>query len=217
MNFTKYNEISFSTYQMDRPNLLDFSFIGNKDSQPFKKFLTDVTLIACEYTYNKKLTTDLSGHARTHSAYISITKHLCVVVSCEFESGSTSRISKMYLTDILLEKDPEENKLWIREIMSYKINNGNVPNMRCYCGSGTVGLWSGTRDTFPDKLPVIGFGENKLFIPQRSSFLEGPHVNLYKQNFDFDYYPYGTITPVNLNGENLASNPKNTIQLREIN
>ena len=220
MDFTPYDAINFRSYQMDRPNLLDCSSLGNRNGSVFQKFLLDVATIACEYTYNKKLTSENVGDQYTHQVYINITKHLCVCISCEYEytvdkDGKIKRnkISKMYLTDILLEKDVED-VFWIREIKAFKLNTGNVPNLDMYMRSYTVGLYFGGKDEIPDKLPLIGIAENKVFIPKRSAFLEGPHVDIYKQDFDFDCYPEGTRIPFNADGENLGSNPKRSINLK---
>ena len=226
MNFTPYDTIAFRTYQMNRPNLIDPNTLpakGDKNSIQLNQFLDDIVLDACQYTYNKKMEIINNG-IKTHEAYINITKHLCVCVSCEYinDSGNIRYTpAKMYLTDILFEKKDDEH-YYIREIMSYRINNGNVPSMK-FSGTGaTVGLWNGDKNSYPDKLPVIGFGENKLFIPQRSAFLEGPHVNLYKQDFNFNCYP----NPISIghpendfdpNGENNSNNIKKLIQLHEIN
>ena len=42
-------------------------------------------------------------------------------------------------------------------------------------------------NTSPYKLPIIGISNKKLFLPRLSFFIEGPHVNLYKQNYLFDW------------------------------
>ena len=132
MNFTPYDTIAFRTYQMDRPNLIDPTTLparGNKNSAQLKQFLDDIVLNACQYTYNKKMEIVNSG-TKTHEAYINITKHLCVCVSCEYiNDGIRTTLAKMYLTDIYFEKEDDEH-YYIREIMSYRINSGNVPGMK---------------------------------------------------------------------------------------
>ena len=216
MNFTPYKEISFRTYQLDRPNLIDYKSLpgkGDRNSSELKQFLDDLILYGCQYTYNKKLEITLSSVNCSHEAYINITKHLCVMISCEYDFTIYNKpISKMYLTDIYFEKDKNE-KFWIREIMSYKLNTGNVPGLNYYMNGFTDGLWFGGSNILPDKLPLIGISENKVFIPQRSCFLEGPHVNLYKQNFNFNFFP----KPPPEDAENYESNIKKSVKLKLIN
>ena len=190
-----YDVISFRKYQIDRPR--DPNRVYNPYFRPdidhpedfvYTKSYLDGKLptlakLACEYAFNKKLTS--GGNA--YNVCIEFTKHfLCVSLCWERSSND------IYFVDIdvdLLNSTREQIK--VKEIKAFKLNRNNLSCLNIMINSYTVGYTFGNPpNTMPYKLPIIGISNKKLFLPRLSFFIEGPHINLYKQNYLFDWrYP----------------------------
>ena len=186
-----YNTICYDKYQIDRPrdpNKVydkDKSCNSNDPEYVYTKSYLDSKLsilakVACEYVFNKKLKSD--GNA--YKVCIEFTKHFLCICLC-WESSSKS----LYFVDIDVDlKNSTPETIKIREIKAYKLNTGNVPDLKIISEDFTVGIVFGSPgNRMPEKLPIIGISNKKLFLPKLSFFIEGPHVNLYKQNYLFDW------------------------------
>ena len=187
-----YNTICYDKYQIDR--LRDPEKVYDKDkscniNDPeyvytrsyLERKLTILAQIACEFVFNKKLK---SSNDNAYNVCIEFTKHfLCICLCWERSSNS------MYFVDIDVDlRKSTSQTINIREIKAYKLNTGNVPDLKIISENFTVGIVFGSPgNAMPEKLPIIGISNKKLFLPNLSFFIEGPHVNLYKQNYIFDW------------------------------
>lgn len=172
-----YDAIQFKKYRIDRPR--DKVYESKYKSYLESKLYT-LAKVVSEYILNRTVTT-----GSNYKVCIIFTKHyLCVGIFSDI------RNKIMYFFDIDVELDLENmgNDMIIKEIKVYKINNGNVPNLNFIEAGHTVGYAIGNPgDVMPEKLPIIGISNKKLFLPKLSFFIEGPHINLYKQNYIFDW------------------------------
>lgn len=187
-----YNSICYDKYQIDRPRKTDRVY--NKGFKPDENKPEDIVYtysylsgklptlakLACEYVFNKKLKS--GGNA--YNVCIEFTKHfLCVCLCWERSSNS------MYFVDIDVDLENSTSQtINVKQIKAYKMNMGSVPDLKTTVKNYTVGYTFGSpADKMPYKLPIIGISNKKLFLPRLSFFIEGPHVNLYKQNYLFDW------------------------------
>lgn len=214
MEEENYIRIEYDKYQCDHPDESLYNEVrGNRT------LFNTIGIEVCERTYNIKITNTMNSNLKKYRIYISFTKHICCSISAEFINN---KITRMYFSDITVIK--EDNDYIIKEIKSYKINIGNVPNLRYIAeNSSTYGIKFGTLISMPYKIPLIGLSNKKLFLPQRSSFIEGLHVNIYKQNYIFNWLYTDTYQdPTDVNSyeyyydynisENLKSNPSDGFQ-----
>ena len=196
-----YDTISFRTYQIDRPR--DPDRIYSKDFEPdenhpeefvYTKSYLDGKLptlakLACEYAFNKNLERYSSKPPKgDYNVCITFTKHFLCICFCWEKSSKT-----MYFVDIDVDlPNSTQEQIRVNEIKAYKLTSNGVPCLNLISEEYTVGFVMGEPNSSrPYKLPIIGISEKKVFLPRLSFFLEGPHINLYKQNYLLDY-AYGT-------------------------
>ena len=184
MAYEPYTVITYEKYRCNRPDESLHTEVENMSSSDKSTLFKEIGLQVCQYTYNKRLNQGTSGNTR-YKIYMSFTKHTCCSVSAEVING---KITRMYFSDILIEKNLISGGYTIKEIKSYKINQGNVPNLIYFADKGsTYGLKFTTRTTIPYKLPLIGISNKKVFLSVRSSFIEGPHLDIYEQDYLFSW------------------------------
>lgn len=203
------NVIKFREYQIDRPRDSDRVYDPNfrtdtkdPDYVYTKTYLEGKLLIlaklACEYTFNKKLERYNSNPVNgDYNACIVFTKHFLCVCFCREKSTK-----RMYFVDIDVDlPNSKQDDIKVREIKAFKLNSNGVPCLNLISENYTVGFIMGrSNSNMPYKLPIIGISNKKIFLPKLSFFLEDPHINLYKQNYIFDwryadYYRTPAIDP----------------------
>ena len=197
-----YDAIQFKKYRIDRPR--DISKVyQSKYKSYLEGKLKILAKVVSEYILKRTVTT-----GSNYKVCIIFTKHyLCVGIFSDI------RNKIMYYFDIDVDVDLEDkNKdMIIKEIKVYKINNGNVPNLNFIEKGHTVGYAIGNPgDVMPEKLPIIGISNKKLFLPKLSFFIEGPHINLYKQNYIFDWKYYVDESLGINNASDISNYNKNT-------
>ena len=197
----------YESYQMDRPYDPDHVYKTDTDSSdPFSRaslmnVLQELAPHACKYIFNSDNFKQQSGGP--YKFCMIFTKHFLCVGMCAYYDKNHEEDTVMYYFDMHVTYDTfmvdnvEKKQFRVHQMQAYKINDGKVPNLRFDPGNETVGLRFGQPGTggMPGKLPLIGISNKKFVISNRSAFLEGLHVPLYKQPFIFDWHYYKNRDP----------------------
>lgn len=189
-----YQSMKYVSYQMDRPydesiyygHVPADSFGGLYTKAKLDSILGDLAKIVCCHVFNDNFQSNGGGK---FSVCIMFTKHFLCVALCTDKTDENHKV--MYYVDVHVVPEEVEEGVWkyvIYQIQAYRINDGKVPGLFCDDGGQTVGLRFPGSNGMPDKLPLVGITNKKFFISTNSSFIEGPHVPLYKQPFIFDWH-----------------------------
>lgn len=206
MTRVPYTQIEYDIYQCDRPNQSPYEEIRRMGNTERNQMFEYIGLQVCQYTYNKLL--EKGSGQQKYRIYITFTKHTCCCMSAEIINNG---ITQMWFSDVeVIKKD--ENYI-IREIKSYKMNKGEVPELIYFAeNSSTYGLKFTKSTVMPYKWPLLGISNKKMFLPPRSMFLEGNHQDVYVQPYLFNWI--SDNDPNQDIYENLLSNPSNGFEYK---
>lgn len=199
-----YTSMVYDSYQMDRPYDPEHEYKSSTaSSDPFSreslmKVLNESALYACKYIFNSDNFKQQGGGP--YKFCMIFTKHFLCIGMCAYYDARHKEDTVMYYFDIHVTYDEEKKQFVVHQMQAYKINDGKVPDLRFDPGNETVGLRFGRVDPsyrpgMPIKLPLIGISNKKFVISNRSDFIEGLHVPLYKQPFIFDWRYYKNRDP----------------------
>lgn len=126
-----------------------------------------------------------TGDYNTCSIY---TKHFYFTLITHTKGNE---ILDMYLNETNF--DVINTKIHIYEMRSYKLTLGKCINLKFININYTVGIIHSNYNNsggVPEKYPILGISDKRIFIPDKSFFLEGcPHVNLFQPKLNFNYRP----------------------------